>query len=267
MTRELFRQRSPVLRSALLVRCRWWLALLALSFSPCAEATPLQFQSASQQTALLELYTSEGCSSCPPAEKWLSRWVDSPQLWRDFVPLAFHVDYWDSLGWRDPWGAEQFSHRQRDYGRWWQRRTIYTPGFAWNGREWRGWNTMKLPQTTITNAGIITVTSTDTNNWKVHFRPSSVAQTNYEAHVVWMVSGVKTQVEAGENEGRTLKHDFVVLTLTNAPLAKRDGGVGCELHLPAPNNAKSGRLALAVWVTEAGKLEPLQATGGWVTRR
>ena len=66
-------------------------------------AAPVTFASTARQTSLLELYTSEGCSSCPPAEAWLSGLKDNPGLWRDFVPVAFHVDYWNYLGWRDKW--------------------------------------------------------------------------------------------------------------------------------------------------------------------
>src|SRR5262245_59617138 len=69
---------------------------------------PTVFQSAEQQTSLMERYTSEGCSSCPPAEEWLTKPTDSPRLWKHFVPVAFHVDYWDYLGWRDPWGNKQY---------------------------------------------------------------------------------------------------------------------------------------------------------------
>ena len=64
-------------------------------------AAETRFESGPQQISLVELYTSEGCSSCPPAEAWLSRLKEEPGLWKNFVPIAFHVDYWDRLGWRD----------------------------------------------------------------------------------------------------------------------------------------------------------------------
>src|SRR5437867_10582189 len=83
-------------------------------------AAPISFQSQQNRTALLELYTSEGCSSCPPAEAWLSKLKDAPGLWRDFVPIAFHVDYWDSLGWKDPFAIKAYSERQRDYAASWR---------------------------------------------------------------------------------------------------------------------------------------------------
>src|SRR4051794_21790628 len=69
----------------------------------------VRFESQERQTTFLELYTSEGCSSCPPAEAWLNQLSKSPVLWKDFVPTAFHVDYWDHLGWRDRWAAKEFS--------------------------------------------------------------------------------------------------------------------------------------------------------------
>jgi len=90
--------------------------------------------------ALLELFTSEGCSSCPPAETWLSGLRSAPGLWKEFVPASFHVDYWDYLGWRDPWASKIFSYRQRDYAQSWHSDSIYTPGFVLNGREWRSWS-------------------------------------------------------------------------------------------------------------------------------
>jgi hypothetical protein len=227
----------------------------------------IKFQSTGQQTTLLELYTSEGCSSCPPAETWLSRLVDSPQLWRDVVPVAFHVDYWDYLGWRDPWGLEQFSDRQRKYGAVWQSRTIYTPEFVRNGKEWRNWSGRDVPHSPATQIGVVSASSTDTNNWLVRFQPTANTRVGYEASMVLLVSNVKSKVTAGENEGRTLQHDFVALTFAKAPMPAQNEAGECRLRLPIPAKFTSGRLAVAVWVTEQGQLTPLQATGGWLTRR
>src|ERR1043166_1377606 len=80
-----------------------------------AVAGELSFQSSEQRTPLIELYTSEGCSSCPPAEAWLSKLKTEAGLWKDFVPVAFHVDYWDHLGWRDRFASAVFTERQRAY--------------------------------------------------------------------------------------------------------------------------------------------------------
>ena len=64
---------------------------------------------------MLELFTSQGCSSCPPADAWLSGLVQRSGLWREVIPLAFHVDYWDRIGWKDRFANPGYSERQRDY--------------------------------------------------------------------------------------------------------------------------------------------------------
>src|SRR5882757_1213593 len=94
------------------------LLLLALLAAPLA-AAPRHFTSGEGRTHLLELYTSEGCSSCPPAEAWLGDLRDAPGLWRDFVPVAFHVIYWDNLGWRDRFASKEYTARQYAYSAAW----------------------------------------------------------------------------------------------------------------------------------------------------
>src|SRR5712692_2905929 len=76
---------------------------------------PITFESGATQTTLLELFTSEGCSSCPAAEKWLSQFKTNSDLWKRIVPVAFHVDYWDNLGWPDRFAKAEFTDRQRRY--------------------------------------------------------------------------------------------------------------------------------------------------------
>lgn len=232
-----------------------------------AQNAPFTFQSSAKQTALIELYTSEGCSSCPPAETWLSRLKESPGLWKDFVPLAFHVDYWDYLGWRDPWANKSFSDRQRNYARQWHSESIYTPGFVLNGKEWRDWSGRKDgPKSAEVKAGVLTVSSSDTNHWQVRFAPANASSANYEVHAAWLAGGLSSQVKAGENRGRLLSHDFVVLKLATASLVRSGNVVQGEFILSQPRGGAESDLALAVWITPAAGLEPLQATGGWITR-
>ncbi len=100
-------------------------------------AADVALESGPMKTHLLELFTSEGCSSCPPAEAWLSKLKDDAGLWRDFVPLAFHVDYWDRPGWRDPFASKVWTARQYEYSARWKSSNVYTPGFVLDGREWR----------------------------------------------------------------------------------------------------------------------------------
>jgi hypothetical protein len=244
-----------------------WALLLAWWCTASGGEPAVRFQSATPATVLLELYTSEGCSSCPPAEKWLSRQVGSPQLWRDFVPVAFHVDYWDDLGWRDPWSKAEFSERQRQYGAKWRSKTIYTPEIVVDGKEWRGWQGRDIPRNT-TPIGILSASSADTNLWSIRFNPTSSAPADFQAHAVWLIGNVTAAVQAGENEGRTLRHDFIAISLVTAPMHHLSDGWECKLNLKPPAGARSGREAVAVafWVTKAGQLESLQATGGWLKR-
>lgn len=85
---------------------------------------PIIFKSSQRQTALLELYTSEACGSCPPAELWLSRLKNVNGLWSEFVPVAFHVDYWSNLGWRDKFSKREFTLRQQNYAQIWSAQDI-----------------------------------------------------------------------------------------------------------------------------------------------
>src|SRR5215469_1671392 len=100
---------------------------------------PKTFESGETQNTLIELFTSEGCSSCPPAEKWLSGLKSNQELWKRIIPVAFHVDYWDHLGWRDRFAKSEFTSRQQRYAAAWGGDSVYTPGFVDNGKEWRNW--------------------------------------------------------------------------------------------------------------------------------
>ncbi len=245
---------------------RFLLALpLIATMTAGAQAAAIKFQSAPEQTALLELYTSEGCNSCPPAETWLSHLKESPGLWKDFVPLAFHVDYWDYLGWRDPWAVPGFSGRQRAYAESWHNESIYTPGFVLNGKEWRDWyernDGLKPSKMEV---GVLTVSSTDTNRWQVTFSPMNMSGTNYEVHAALLAGSLSSNVKTGENRGRRLKHDFVVSTLVEVALTHDTDVKRGEFALSAPPATQGGSFALAVWITQVGHMEPLQATGGWL---
>jgi len=232
-----------------------------LAISVNAQAAPLSFQSSEKQTVLLELYTSEGCNSCPPAEVRLSRLKESPGLWKDFVPVAFHVDYWDYLGWPDPWSSKQYSERQRDYAQTWRSDSIYTPCFVQNGAEGVNW-AGNAPSSSNRKSGVLTVTLTNTNQWRATFEPFASGG-NYEVYAALLAGNLVSDVKAGENRGRRLQHDFVVLKLVNVPMARRGGALEAQFAL-APDLKNSADIALAIWVTNLGRPAPLQATGGWI---
>jgi len=117
-------------------------ALLITSFSLQAQT----FESSDKHVPLIELYTSEGCSSCPPADRWLSSLSKEDNLWSEFVPVAFHVDYWDYIGWKDPFASKEYSQRQRRYAHEFGERTVYTPGMRKSGEEWRSWRFFGSPE-------------------------------------------------------------------------------------------------------------------------
>ena len=227
----------------------------------------IMFQSAERKTTLLELFTSEGCSSCPPAETWLSRLKDSPRLWKDFVPVAFHVDYWDYLGWRDRWGSQAFSERQRSYAQLWKSDTVYTPGFVLDGEEWQRWSNYKEgPPASEATVGVLKVTSSDLHHWQVEFSPMRPTRASYEVNAALLGVGINSEVSAGENRGRHLVHDFVVLEITQSQLSLNSNQAKGQFSLSHDPKPSQIRFAIAVWVTAHGSPAPLQATGGWFPR-
>jgi hypothetical protein len=238
------------------------IAVMAMAVS----AEPLTFGSGPRQVSLLELYTSEGCSSCPPAEAWLSGLKASSTLWTEVVPVAFHVDYWDYLGWRDPWAKSQYSDRQRAYAELWHAVNSYTPEFILNGREWhRGFWPGNVPISNAAHCGRLTVHSEDTQHWRLVFAPAPPQERIYEVHAALLVSGVGSEVKAGENAGRQLKHDFAALAFTELPLLSRSNVFQASFTLDGGVNQTGGRLALAAWITGREQSEVIQAVGGWLT--
>jgi hypothetical protein len=255
---------SPLIR---LSRAVVFTAGLAAAFPnplPAAEAE-LRFQSGPRQTALVELYTSEGCSSCPPAEAWLNRLGSVAGLWTEFVPVALHVAYWDHLGWRDPWAASEFTARQRTYARAWASDTVYTPGLVLNGTEWRAWarHTSVPPQTETT--GVLTAHSTDGVRWQIEFTPAT-PRGAVEVSLALLARGLESDVRAGENRGRRLRHDFVALGLATYSMQRVGTAYRADVPLPPVRTGASGDRALAVWVATAGQLAPVQALGGDLPR-
>lgn len=220
-----------------------------------------RFRSGPGRTALVELYTSEGCSSCPPAEAWLNRLATSSGLWTEFVPVAFHVNYWDHLGWRDPWAAREFTDRQRAHARIWKSSTVYTPGMVLNGAEWRTWGRDGGVPTGAEKAGVLTAHSGDGRRWEIAFAPSA-ARGDFEVSVALLARELESDVRAGENRGRRLRHDFVVIGLATKPMRRDGGRFTAEISLPAERIPESRAQALAVWVASVGAIAPLQALGG-----
>ena len=239
------------------------IALLTLVFSGAAATeSTVRLSSAGNNVALVELFTSEGCSSCPPADHWLSGLEENARLWRDYVPVAFHVDYWDYIGWRDRFASAKYSNRQRQYAREGGANTVYTPGMFQNGREWRGWYRGQLPGSNGVSAGVLNVEISG-DEVSVGYKAESPHDAKLIVHVAILGMGLESRVTAGENNGRTLRHDFVVLGLTSTPLSSAGDRYSAELELPRADNPASRR-AVAAWVSTADRQTPIQAVGGFL---
>lgn len=228
--------------------------VLALSV---ASASPVVMESQEIRTPLLELYTSEGCSSCPPADAWFGSLKEDPGLWRDFVPVGFHVDYWNSLGWSDPFSLASFSERQRAYGAAWGAPTIYTPEFVLNGAEWRrGGGRLAGDGRRV---GVLRAV-VEAGTLSVRFTPVGKLTGPLLVEVAPLTSATSRKIPRGENAGRTLLHEFVARDLIASDLvAQPDGTFTAQLRLPGEVPK-----AVAVWVRTPESPAPLQAVGGWL---
>lgn len=232
--------------------------LFTLAVASAVQAGDLVFESRQTRTHLIELFTSQGCSSCPPAEAWLSKLKNEPGLWKDFVPLAFHVDYWDRLGWRDPFASKEWTARQYQYSANWKSEGVYTPGFVLDGRELLD---RRVPVASSEKPGALKLSVT---NGKIiaEFVPSNGATKDLDLHVAMLGFDITTKVTAGENGGRSLGQDFVVLSLVNQKMSRDKVEVPLTIYPepPAPNPIG----AIAAWISAPNQIEPIQAVGGWL---
>lgn len=239
------------------------LALTATFFSTTSAAEPITFKSGPSRVQLVELYTSEGCHSCPPAEKWLNKLRADKRLWSSVVPVAFHVDYWDYIGWRDRFAQPEYSQRQRLHRHLGNVQTVYTPGFVVAGAEWREWFRGDKLRNLNSRPGPMTATLND-GKLSVSFKPNKGIQGRLEAVVARLIFDQSTQVKAGENDGKTLNHEFVVAGMQRASMVESDDNSwSAEVALPESAHA-SRTQAVALWITPAGRQFPIQALGGYL---
>jgi len=224
---------------------------------------PKTFESGDTQSSLIELFTSEGCSSCPPAEKWLSALKSSSDLWKKVVPVAFHVDYWDHLGWRDRFAKPEFTARQQRYAAAWGGDSVYTPGFVVNGKEWRDWFGANGMPTTSTKVGVLRVSLGDGGKLTATFVSETTQPRTLTLNVALLGNDLESDVKRGENSGRKLRHDFVVLQLAKSEMTNQ-GNLWTGTVLLSGNRGTDKATALAAWVQSGETTPSTQATGGWL---
>ncbi len=223
--------------------------------------------SAKHAVALLELYTSEGCSSCPPADAWLSGLPPRGLSAEHVVPLALHVDYWNYIGWEDPFSQQQFTQRQRRMGAMNRLATIYTPQFVLNGRDLRHWHQASHATDEIARINAmpapaqikLKLAHADGNRLRIGAEVSvtnRAASSHAELFLAVYENRLSRQVTAGENAGRTLRHNFVARKLLG-PFSVAQPEVTREIVL-APD-WKRGDLGVAAFVQDRRNGDVLQA--------
>lgn len=241
------------------MRSGLFLLLLPLLLSVPAIAEPLRFSSGVARTSMIELYTSEGCNSCPSTEVYLNSYAENPALWRRYVPMAFHVDYWDYLGWKDRFASAKHTRRQRAYARWHRSATVYTPAVFVNGDPLPPGRIRIDGEADTKPVGDLRVRF-DGDELTVRFVPATRDPLPEELHVAVLGMGLTSDIRAGENRGRHSRHEFVVLA--HQKVVGDDGA--WRMSLPSFKDLPSRKLALAVWVAHAGIPAPVQATGGYL---
>ncbi len=235
------------------------LAILAVPLHARGE-TSFEIQSPETRVSLIELFTSEGCSSCPPADRWVGNLRNESGLWKQFVPIAFHVDYWNG-SWHDPFSRSLYTDRQRQYASQWNSGQIYTPEFVLNGTEWReAMNHPSVPTSDRPLVGKLTVKRVE-DGFEVTFQPK-VGGSQWVVNGTLLGNGLLSRPSSGENGGATLRHEFVALGLETVAMTKSGDKMSAHLHFASPTHFGQSSLAIAIWVTHPGDLTPVQAVGG-----
>jgi hypothetical protein len=230
--------------------------------------------SPAHRVALVELYSSEGCNSCPPADHWLGQWKDSGAA-QGIVPLALHVDYWNSLGWTDRFSQHRFTERQQTLTDLAGGHTIYTPEVFVSGRELRGWSqpasfderiqkvTAEPAQADVALELAPPAQGTHGFGVDARFTAKGVIHDPLNAYVAVYENALISQVRAGENNGATLHHERVVRQwIGPVPLAEGSAQIRREITLDpadaADNHAQDGKFGVVAFVENAATGEVLQ---------
>jgi len=238
------------------------LLLLQLQVAASTAYAQCAAQRSESRPHLIELYTSEGCSSCPPADDWLRRLPPGGGA----VALAYHVDYWDYLGWRDRFADPRYSKRQEAQARYDGASGVYTPQLVLDGHAWSGWYrsgpsaalvdpvttsdaSMRLSADAPSAAGTLLRVRLDTK-----FAPGS--DTDYRNYIALTEDGLSSHVRAGENRGALLHHDHVVRSLAGPlPLANADA----EIALPSDLDVAQASLVAFAQRTSDGAIAQVVA--------
>jgi len=229
------------------------LGLIVATLAIAVDAAPAcTSTSGPQLRPLVELFTSEGCSSCPPADRWLTAQFPAARLGADVTALAFHVDYWDRLGWKDRFASAQFTQRQYDAMRANRATFVYTPQVLIQGRDTPEWK--RGAAASLAAAGkrparaLVTLDAMHEGGaYKVRASASvadAALRTNAVLWLAYADSGLVSDVKAGENRGVRLVHDHVVRSLHGPFAVNAKGEAATSVAIPMP--AERGRTPVLV---------------------
>jgi hypothetical protein len=242
-------------------------AFILLSIAPVSQAAECTAKSGAGTAALVELYTSEGCNSCPPADEWLRQLPSAGFGLERVVPLALHVDYWDYIGWKDPFASPAFSARQRELAAINRARVVYTPQVMLGGRDYRSWSgrarfadDVGAINSKPARAEIaLRLHEAQPGSHEVRVSGSVPGQQDRADAVLYVAAyenGLRNRVTAGENRGATLNHDFVVREWWGPIALDAAGGVEVVRKITARGVGKGG---VAAFVQSRRTGEVLQA--------
>jgi hypothetical protein len=211
-----------------------------LAISAFRSSSPKQAAPTENGFAVVELFTSEGCSSCPPADELVAKILKEDKDKPVYI-LAYHVDYWNHLGWKDPFSSAQYSERQRNYARLLKLESVYTPQIVVNGRtEFVGSQEGSLRNAIHTGlqkttSDQLTFNHASINGDKLNIQYQTNGNTvNKELVIVIVQKYAQTDVKHGENGGHILSHVNIVRSLTNISLKEN-----CNITVKLPQGYNS----------------------------
>jgi len=243
-------------------------AILAVALlSPTISWAACDVKSGPSTTALVELYTSEGCSSCPPADKRLSQFPSRDYGLAQVVPISLHVDYWDDLGWKEPFAQSKFSERQSWLVHANGHKTVFTPHFFVSGTEVRDWRTVLADELKRVNAqaagASVQVRSDETGSGALTVAGSASAPVSSDPLALFVAvteDKLSSNVSAGENRGVTLSHDHVVRQWIG-PIALNAGHADVHQAVTVQPNWNPANLGIVGFVQDMKTGHVLQAVG------
>jgi hypothetical protein len=234
------------------------LVLAAQGAAQCAASSP------DRTVALVELYTSEGCDSCPPADRWLSSLGPRGYAPDRVVPIALHVDYWDYIGWKDPYARAAHSARQRKMARLARAAMVYTPQVLLQGQDFRAWGRPQFDLEVARinarkpRARIALKLARDFTVEAEAVLEQGVLPADAALYLAAYENKLVSEVRAGENRGKTLPHDYVVLQWVG-PLDFKAQKLLEKRSLPLLPKAVPANSGVVAFVQDRATAEVLQA--------